>query len=61
MFGVVTRSQTKAIGTQMPKLHRADKVVDPAPKPETQARREGIPENTCRNQLNCTYSLTANI
>ena len=28
----------------MPKMHGADKVVDPALKPDTQARREGIPK-----------------
>ena len=28
----------------MPKVHKADKVVDPALKPETQARRDGIPK-----------------
>ena len=44
MYGVVTRSQTKAVGTQMPNVHREDKVVDPALKPETQVRREGIPK-----------------
>ena len=44
--GVVTRSQMKAVGTQMPKVHGADKVVDPALKPEAQAREEGIPKPT---------------
>ena len=43
-YGVVTRFQTKALVTQMPKVHGADKVVDPAFKPKTQARREGIPK-----------------
>ena len=46
MYGEVTRSQTKAVGTQMPKVHEADKVVDPALKPESQARKEGIPKLT---------------
>ena len=30
MYRVVTRSQTKAVGTEILKVHRANKVVDPA-------------------------------
>ena len=37
-YRVVTRSQTKAIETQRLKMHGADKLVDPALKPETQDR-----------------------
>ena len=36
------KTQTKAVGTQMPKVHEADKIVDPAPRPKTQDGREGI-------------------
>ena len=43
-YTVVTRSKTKAVGTQMPKVHEAHKIVDPALNPHTQARREGIPK-----------------
>ena len=43
-YRVVTRSQTKAEGTQMPKVHRADKVLDPSLKSKNQGRREGIPK-----------------
>ena len=41
-YRVVKRSQTKAVETQMPKVHWVDKVVNPALKPKTQARREWI-------------------
>ena len=34
-YGVLTRSQTKAVGMQMPKEHGADKLVDSALKHET--------------------------
>ena len=34
----------KSVVTQIPKVHSADTIVDPALKPETQARREGIPK-----------------
>ena len=34
----------------MPKMHDADKVVDPAVKPDTQATREGIPEIQARRE-----------
>ena len=44
-YTVVTRSQTEAVETQLPKVHGADKVVHQALKPETQARREGIPKS----------------
>ena len=44
MYRAVTRSQTKTEGTQIPKGHRADKIVDPALKPKTQARGEMIPK-----------------
>ena len=44
MYRVITRSKTKVGGTPMPKVHGGDKVVDPALKPEMQARREGIPK-----------------
>ena len=43
MYRVATWSQTKAVGTQMPKVHGADKVVDPALKFETQTRKEWFP------------------
>ena len=43
-YAVVTRSHTKAVGTQMPKVHRAHEVVGSELKPETQARREGFPK-----------------
>ena len=41
-YKVVTRSQTNAVGTQVPKDHEADKIVDPALMPEAQAKREGF-------------------
>ena len=40
----LTGSKTKTVVTQMPKVHRGDKVVDAALKLKTQGRREGIPE-----------------
>ena len=43
-YSVVTRSQTKAIGTQMQKIHETDKVVNLALKPELQARKKGTPK-----------------
>ena len=36
-YVVVIRSQTKLVGIQMPKVHGADKVMDPTLKPKTQA------------------------
>ena len=33
-----------AEGTQLPKVHRNDKVVNPSLKPETNVKREGIPK-----------------
>ena len=39
---VVTRFHTEEIERQMPKLHGADNVVNPALNPVTQDRREGI-------------------
>ena len=40
---LVTGSQTKKIGTQMPEVHGADRVVGPGFKPKTQVRGQGIP------------------
>ena len=43
-YGEVTGPQRKAVGTQIPKVHGADKVEDLMHMPDTQARREGIPK-----------------
>ena len=40
-YKVTTRSQTKEVGTQMTKVHEADKVVDPILKHVTQAKKKG--------------------
>ena len=44
-YRVAARSQTKALGTQMPKMNRTDKVVHKAFKSKVQARGEGIPKH----------------
>ena len=41
-YRVVTRHQTKAVRTQMPKVNGTDNVVDPILKPEIQSKKEGI-------------------
>ena len=41
-YEVVTRYQTKEVETQMPNVYWTVKVVDPALKLKTQARREGF-------------------
>ena len=41
---VVTRSQTKAVGTKVQKVHGAYKVMDPKHKSDTRAERKGIPQ-----------------
>ena len=41
-YRVVTRSKTKTAGTQLSKVHGADKVVNPKLKPKAQVKREGI-------------------
>ena len=43
IYRVVTRSQTKAVGTQMPKVHGVDKVVCPACKHKLYLEENGIP------------------
>ena len=45
-FHVVTRSKSKAEGSQLPKVHGVDKAVSPSLKPQTQVNREGIPKPT---------------
>ena len=52
-YRVITRSQNKAGGTQIPKVNAADKVLNQALKPETQARRKGDSQShTSKNQIN---------
>ena len=41
-YHVATRSKTKDEGTQLPKVHGVDKVVNKSLKPETQVKRKGI-------------------